>query len=342
MEADSTTFDTDASNSAKNVSFPFVISPSNLLLYTDFVKEPGNLMNLVEKLQAFGLLPAHMPCPLNESTCNVVLKNARVVDRVQWICKGCKRRQPIRSGSFFLKLQCSITLALQLILAWCEDADVNIVSQYFDVKPRVAISIYDKLDELSAGEISNSKLGGEDAVVLSEMYPECLNRLSPDTTDQPHIHPILMLADTKHIPTQYRLHVMKDHLKKIPNKNNEEYIESEVENVFEKTLASGSLVVGGHTLPPIEGVHTLSHLTQHCDVDMQRFLTSRIWSQALLLCNASRDLCTGSPSLLCANQVQRYLDVSLYRLRHSDSFYEHMLNVIADKFTEKVDGEKEE
>lgn len=50
---------------------------------------------------------------------------------------------------------------------------------------------------MAAAEITVSKLGGEDSVVLTEMYPECLNRLSPDTTVQPHIHPILMLADTK-------------------------------------------------------------------------------------------------------------------------------------------------
>ncbi|XP_022120482.2 uncharacterized protein LOC110996895 isoform X2 [Pieris rapae] len=336
MEPDSTTYDTENS---KNETFPFSTGPCNISLYKDLVKDSGQglvEMQIVERLQAFGLLPMAMECVQSEPTCELVCKTARVVDRVQWICKTCKKRQPIRSGSFFLKLQCSIVQALQMILAWCEDADINVAAEYFDVKPRVASLIYDKLDEMAAAEIAVSKLGGLDSVVLTEMYPECLNRLSPDTTDQPHIHPILMIADTKHVPTQYRLHIMKEHLKKKPNVDGE-YMKSEVDQVLENITEPGSFLVSGSTLPPIEGAHALSQLTQNCDMDMQRFLTNRVWSQALLLCNASRDICKGLPSLFCAAQVQRYLDVSLYRLRFGDGFFEHMLNIIAEKFTEKYD-----
>lgn len=67
---------------------------------------------------------------------------------------------------------------------------------FSDIKPRVATMIYDRLDELAVKEQMKCKLGGENSVVLVEMYPDCLNRLSPDTTDQPHVHRILMLADT--------------------------------------------------------------------------------------------------------------------------------------------------
>lgn len=61
----------------------------------------------------------------------------------------------------------------------------------------MANQIYDKLDELAIKEYSRTRLGGADSVVLAEMFPDCLNRLSPDTTDHPHVHRILMLADTK-------------------------------------------------------------------------------------------------------------------------------------------------
>lgn len=64
------------------------------------------------------------------------------------------------------------------------------------VKPKVATLIFDRLDELALNEQNKRKLGGENSVVLAEMYPDCVNRLSPDTTDQPHVHRILMLADT--------------------------------------------------------------------------------------------------------------------------------------------------
>lgn len=65
------------------------------------------------------------------------------------------------------------------------------------VKIKVANQIYDKLDELAIREYGRTQLGGANSVVLAEMYPDCLNRLSPDTTDHPHVHRILMLADTK-------------------------------------------------------------------------------------------------------------------------------------------------
>lgn len=65
------------------------------------------------------------------------------------------------------------------------------------VKSKVANQIYDKLDELAIKDYSKTRLGGTNSVVLAEMYPDCLNRLSPDTTDHPHVHKILMLADTK-------------------------------------------------------------------------------------------------------------------------------------------------
>lgn len=51
--------------------------------------------------------------------------------RFQWLCKGCGKRLPIRTGTFFFRLQCSILQALQIILAWCEDADVNTAAQFF-------------------------------------------------------------------------------------------------------------------------------------------------------------------------------------------------------------------
>lgn len=64
------------------------------------------------------------------------------------------------------------------------------------IKPKVASTIYDRLDELAVKEHNKLRLGGEDRAVLAEIYPDCLTRLSPDTTDQPHVHRVLMMADT--------------------------------------------------------------------------------------------------------------------------------------------------
>lgn len=50
----------------------------------DLVNDSGQglvEMQVIERLQAFGLLPMLMECPQSEPTCEVVCKTARVVDR---------------------------------------------------------------------------------------------------------------------------------------------------------------------------------------------------------------------------------------------------------------------
>ncbi|CAG4988432.1 unnamed protein product [Parnassius apollo] len=336
MEADSTTV-SNYEDSKAAVSFPFSVCPGNFSLYKEFISNNSQKSvecQIVERLQKFGLLPIMVKCPISKPDCRVVCKQARVIDRVQWICESCGKRQPIRTGSFFFKLQCSIQQVLQMTLAWCEDADMTVAAQHFDIKPRVASSIYDRLDELAIKELSKYKLGGENSVVLAEMYPDCLNRLSPDTTEQPHVHRILMLADTKHIPTYYRLHVVKGDLKKFEHDSAEdEILKSEVEMVLANATEPQSMIVLGNNVPSIEGCTSFQHLVQHCDVDMQRFLSSRVWRQALALCSASRDLCVGM-SAVCAVTVQRYLDIASFRLRYGDGFYGHMLRIVCREFTD--------
>ncbi|CAH0692214.1 unnamed protein product [Chilo suppressalis] len=336
MEADSTTYDENSKGFLSDV-FPFSTSPGNLKLYMNLTCKTSDKhfeSQIVEKLQVFGLLPQTVVCPTGNPECRLICKTARVIDRVQWLCEGCGKRQPIRSGSFFLRLQCSLLQALQIILAWSEDADSSIVAEHFGVKPKVVNFIYDKLDDLATEEHKKLKLGGGNSVVLAEMYPDCLNRLSPDTTDQPHVHRILMLADTKHIPTAYKLHVIQVDMKKhLAGSLDNQPLRQEVQKVVSSTTESDSILVIGNDVPILEGAVTIQQLAQQCDIEMQHFLTSRIWRQAVTLCSASRDLCLDSSPLVCANAVQRYLDASLYRLRYGDGFYAHILSVIARRFT---------
>ncbi|XP_047021542.1 uncharacterized protein LOC124631274 [Helicoverpa zea] len=342
MEADSTTYDCNAKTEVTEPTLPFNTSPDNLQLYKELTTSHGDLRlecQLVERLQAFGLLPKAIKCPSDKPGCKVVCRTARVIDRVQWICEGCSKRLPIRAGSFFFRLQCSILQTVQMIFAWSEDADVEVAAAHFGVKPRVATLIYDRLDELAIKEQSKKKLGGENSVVLAEMYPDCVNRLSPDTTDQPHVHRILMLADTNHIPTSYWLHVMKNDNKKTANGNPDtQALTLEVEEVIRKVVISNSLVVTGTNVPPIEGASSIQQLLTHCDADMQHFLSSRIWRQAITLSLASRSVCCdGLAAASCGAAAQRYLTAALDRVTQHRDFYSHVLQAIAEEYTDKCD-----
>ncbi|XP_041977606.1 uncharacterized protein LOC121731962 [Aricia agestis] len=322
MEADSTTQENCLKDS-DDISLPFTCDAGDLALYKEFVKDKGKRnyeMQLVEKLQSLGLIPSQIPCPTNGENCNVVCKPARVIDRMQWVCEGCSKRQPIRTGSFFFKLQCSLLQALQVILAWCEDSELEPAAQYFDVKLRVANQIYDKLDELAIEELRKTKLGGEGAVVLTEMYPDCLNRLSPDTTDAPNMLQVLMIADTKHIPTHYRLHVITSNLKKTNSEQAYQALKAEIEGVLAETTIPNSMLVSGTHLPPVDGTVPLQHLLQQCDADMQHFLSSRIWRQAARVCGAAR---------AGGGAAQRYVDAALHRLRHTPHYFVELLPILA-------------
>ncbi|XP_063822184.1 uncharacterized protein LOC135072160 [Ostrinia nubilalis] len=330
MEADSTT--NDGSSKTNDIDIvPFPTSKGNLQLFTELTGSSGNKnleSQIVERLQTFGLLPSSVRCPSNKPDCQIVCKAARVIDRVQWHCEGCGKRQPVRISSFFLRLQCSLQQALQMMLAWCEDADCYHAAEYFGVKQKVATMIYDKLDELAVKEQSKLLLGGENSVVLAEMYPDCLNRLSPDTTDQAHVHRILMLADTNHIPTAYKLHVIRDDLKKLSTgPHNSQSLQAEIAELVSSVTSPGSLLVAGEGVA-LPDAACLQQLTQHCDLDMQHFLTTRIWRQAVTLCSASRDLCSGAGPVACAGAVQRYLDAALFRVSRGGC-YRGLLNLVA-------------
>ncbi|XP_063378354.1 uncharacterized protein LOC134665353 [Cydia fagiglandana] len=342
MEADSTTLDTSPKDTSFEPVFPFPVSPGNKQLYNTFSTHSGERSlewQIIEKLQAHGLLPKTVKCPTGKAECRVVCKNARVIDRVQWVCEPCGTRQPVRLGSFFMKLQCSLLQALQIILAWSEDADIMQAAQHFGVKDRVATAIYSKMDDLAIKAQLKDRLGGEDSVVLAEMYPDCVNRLSPDTTDTPHVHRILMLADTNHIPTRYWLHVIKEDNKKIPANSSldSEHLRATVEEVVKKATLPNSIIVTGNSVPAIEGASSTQQLLQHCDADMQRFLTSRIWRGAVTLCAAARELCAGAGAgagaAQCAGAAQRYLHAALYRVARAELFA-HALQLIADDTTQ--------
>ncbi|KAI8434714.1 hypothetical protein MSG28_003240 [Choristoneura fumiferana] len=309
MEADSTTFDTSPKEASCETRFPFIVSPENHQLYDSFTTLTDDTSlerQIVEKLQSHGLLQKTVNCPTGKPECKVECKKARVIDRVQWVCSGCGSRQSVRQGSLFQKLQCSLLQALQVILAWSEDADCALVAEHYGVKPRVVNLLYNKLDELAAKEQSSCRLGGGGSVVLAALYPACVDRLSPDTTAQPHRHSVLMLADTNLVPTRYWLHVIKDDNKKTPaySSMDHEHLKAQIEEVVKEMTLPDSLLVSGWGVPALGGATSTQHLFQHCDHDMQQFLSSRIWRRAVSLCAASRSLCAGA--------AQRYLGAALF------------------------------
>ncbi|GBP28008.1 hypothetical protein EVAR_83639_1 [Eumeta japonica] len=342
MEADSTTIENEEKSSVpeEKLNFPFNVSHENLQYYMNFIHNSKNTQKenqLVFWMQRIGLLPKVKLCQKCNPQQKMECRKARVIDRWQWWCAKCEARAPVRDGSFFARISCSLIDALKLILAWCEDADCNIVASQLGVKLRVASMIYDRLDELAVELHTRIKLGSAEGLMLVTMYPDCLYRQSPDTTDQPHKHRILMMADTTNIPTNYWLHVIKTGCEKLSNDDNE--IKEEVSSILSSVYGCGLLLV--EDCVPFTEHHeqlrliSMNSVADHACSDMKRFIYEDFWRQATILCSASRDYCASkdySSIKDCTRAVQRYLHVAAYRFRHPRNFYEQTLQAVAQKY----------
>lgn len=55
---------------------------------------------------------------------------ARIVDKYNWSCPDCMRKQSIRENSFFFGIKCDLKMCLQLILGWCQRIPCEVTASY--------------------------------------------------------------------------------------------------------------------------------------------------------------------------------------------------------------------
>lgn len=93
--------------------------------------QQGHEGELCGWLREMSLIRTIFNCPFED--CNgrsLTWTPARIVDKYNWTCPDCSRKQPIRESSFFVAIKCDLKMCLQLILGWCQRIPNDIIASH--------------------------------------------------------------------------------------------------------------------------------------------------------------------------------------------------------------------
>ncbi|KAF7380095.1 hypothetical protein HZH66_014450 [Vespula vulgaris] len=106
---------------------------------------------------------------------SLVWNPARIVDKYNWTCPDCTKKQSIREKSFFLGIKCDLKLCLQLILGWCQKISYEDAASYLDIKTHIVKKVYERCDEVSETYVMSHPedwiLGDKSAIVIVDEFP---------------------------------------------------------------------------------------------------------------------------------------------------------------------------
>ncbi|KAG8276806.1 uncharacterized protein LOC124367781 [Homalodisca vitripennis] len=178
----------------------------------------GREAELCEWMKEIGLLVGSMKCPT--PTCNgleMQWKKARIIDKFNWLCTECKKKVPIKTGSFMEEFQCSVKASVETMLAWCNNVNPeDVVIDGKTMKTSLVRRIYGQCTSIADWYIQNhpelSQLGGENAVVLVDIFPDGSMTTAPHNNN--YSKTILCVADTAHMPARVWAQVVDNDLHK--------------------------------------------------------------------------------------------------------------------------------
>ncbi|KAK2583530.1 hypothetical protein KPH14_009486 [Odynerus spinipes] len=191
--------------------------------YFDVVVRPmlqqGHEGELCSWLKEMSLIRTVSNCP--HSDCkgrSLVWNPARIVDKYNWTCPDCARKQSIREKSFFLGIKCDLKLCLQLILGWCQKIPYEDAASYLDIKTHIVKKVYERCDEVSEIYVIRHPedwiLGDQSAIVIVDEFPGgCMTRNYIDTSTNRkrnnNSHTIVCIAEANTLPPRMWLHMIE-------------------------------------------------------------------------------------------------------------------------------------
>lgn len=96
--------------------------------------QQGHEGELCGWLKEMSLIRTVSNCPhLDCKGRSLVWNPARIVDKYNWTCPDCTKKQSIREKSFFLGIKCDLKLCLQLILGWCQKISYEDAASYLGI-----------------------------------------------------------------------------------------------------------------------------------------------------------------------------------------------------------------
>lgn len=97
--------------------------------------QQGHEGELCSWLKESCLIRTSLGCPQPNCKGRTLMWNpARIVDKYNWTCPACSKKQSIRESSFFFGIKGDLKNCLQIILAWCQNIAPEIVASYLGEK----------------------------------------------------------------------------------------------------------------------------------------------------------------------------------------------------------------
>ncbi|KAK0095432.1 hypothetical protein PV326_008397 [Microctonus aethiopoides] len=246
---------------------------SNGKVTTDKLSDQGGIFDVVVRpmfqqghegelcswLKESCLIRTSLGCPQpNCENKTLAWSAARIVDKYNWSCPNCHKRQSIREGSFFFGLKGDLKNCLQIILAWCQNIPIEIVASCLEVKEHVVKKVYERCGQVTESYVKTHpedfQIGGPGVVLIVDEYPGGL-MATESTTDvlitkkrNNNFHSILCIAEASLVPPRMWLHMMKSMPEPLPKNDNNNceqkcgMVEEAMKEISQQVLPGSDLI----------------------------------------------------------------------------------------------------
>ncbi|XP_066995816.1 uncharacterized protein [Anabrus simplex] len=314
---------------------------------------PGHEGELIEWMKDMGLIKQAVRCPCAGQRGKMVWSKARIVDKYTWVCRACSKKLSIRSESFFAGFKCDLKKVMLAILCWCNRVSGEVAAKQLDLRLTVVFRIYDSLSQVASNYVKAHsdewKLGGENVVVLVDVYPDGYMSTVPRSMEvgrrrSTNKKRILCIAEISQIPSRIWVKILEEVSSN--SKDSPEVTQRAVQEALHEItehVLPGSILLANErsavcpfsavrTLKDFPMVHSVEHLKE-LNVPGTRAVEENletIWQSVVDVCDESQEVRKSVGSLLLDEFLWRQL-IS----QTTSSKVESILHQIAEQYSER-------
>ncbi|XP_034941779.1 uncharacterized protein [Chelonus insularis] len=326
--------------------------------FFDVVVKPmfqhGHEGELCSWLKDTSLIRNVFSCPQPECEGKTLTwSGARIVDKYNWICPNCHKKQSIRDGSFFFGIKCDLKICLQLILAWCQNIPLDLAAINLNIKEHVVKKVYERCGQVAEFFVKSHpeefQLGGPGVILLVDEFPGgIMSDTIPDnivTTKKRNnnSHTILCITEASQLPPRMWLHVIQALPEPMQKNKNDEttkhrcgMVEEALKEIVQQVLPGSYLVTNTRarccnyeSLQELKqyGVFSIEYLQKFDGPDTNKLLNNlaTIWQTGVAICEEIQESTRPMSQQIIATNLwkQRFGSVS-------STAFQYMLNHIVE------------
>ncbi|XP_076266033.1 uncharacterized protein LOC143199807 [Rhynchophorus ferrugineus] len=260
--------------------------------------------NFITWLLTISLLSSTVACPnaSNNPDCSKYMSVEYVStlrDLYRFRCENCSRKESIRKNSIFYGLTCDLRSAIRILYGWAKGIDLETMANMLGLERKLVGALYNRAAKISLTCMCMlpgfGVFGGENVVVLIDIYPNLLNSTK---SLRKACKPILCISEIESIPQKFWLETLDFLNTDEPDERKK--VQSNVINLIQILVKPGSILVlpSYESLPLYEEVSKLREVypvIKYMDEMFNSFNNQRlasildtIWKKPLSLCEEAQ------------------------------------------------------